>query len=408
MGKDYYQVLGVSKDADDDTLKKAYKKAALKWHPDRNKDNIEAANKKFKEVGEAFEVLSDKNKRAIYDQFGEEGLKGGGPPPGADGAGGGGFGGFPGGAGFGGGGFPGGGGGRTFTFTSGGPGGMGGMGGGFSPSDPNDIFASIFGGANPFGGGMGGGMGGMPGMGGMGGMGGGMEDMFGGGGGLGGGPRRKAGGGMPGGFNFGGGAPGAGAHPPPADEKPSDVEKQLPLSLQDLYTGTTKRLKVGRKLASGGSEEKVLTVEVKPGWKKGTKIRFSGAGHEVSPGSFQDVVFIVDEKPHAHFRRDGDDLRVTIPLKLIDALDPPKPGTPGSRKQVETLDARKIDIPIPQPAPGKSCITPGKTTRLANEGMPISKTGGKRKGDLVVEWSVELPENLTNAQREGLRKVLAP
>jgi len=403
MGKDYYKVLGVCKDADEDTLKKAYKKAALKWHPDRNKDNIEAANKKFKEVGEAFEVLSDKNKRAIYDQFGEEGLKGGGPPPGADGQGGG-FGGFPGGMGGMGGGFPGGGG-RTFTFTSGGPGGgMGGMGGGFHPSDPNDIFASIFGGGgNPFGGmgGMGGG-----GMGGMGGGGmGGMEDLFGGAGG-----RRKASagpgaGGMPGGFNFGGPPPGA--HPSAADEKPSDVEKQLPLSLQELYTGTTKRLKVGRKLASGGSEEKILTVEVKPGWKKGTKIRFGGAGHEVSPGSFQDVVFIVDEKPHPHFRRDGDDLRVTIPLPLVDALDPPKPGTPGSRKQVETLDGRKIEIPIPQLGPGKT-ISPGKTTRLANEGMPISKTGGKRKGDLVVEWSVQLPESLTPAQKEGLRKVLAP
>lgn len=393
MGKDYYKILGVSKDADEDTLKKAYKKAALKWHPDRNKDNIETANKKFKEVGEAFEVLSDKNKRAVYDQFGEEGLKGGGPPPGADGAGG--FGGFPGGAGGGFGGFSGGAGGRTFTFTSGGPGMGGGM-GGFSPSDPNDIFASIFGGASPFGG-MGGSMGGM----GMGGM----EDMF--GGAAGGGGRKKASGGMPGGFSFGG--PGAGAGgPTAADEKPSDVEKQLPLSLQDLYTGTTKRLKVGRKLASGGSEEKILTVEVKPGWKKGTKIRFSGAGHEVSPGSFQDVVFIVDEKPHAHFRRDGDDLRVTIPLNLVDALDPPKAGTPGSRKQIETLDGRKIDIPIPQPAAGKTSITPGKTTRLANEGMPISKTGGKRKGDLVVEWSVQLPETLSQAQREGIRKVLAP
>ncbi|KIS67228.1 uncharacterized protein UMAG_04332 [Mycosarcoma maydis] len=402
MGKDYYQVLGVAKDADDETLKKAYKKAALKWHPDRNKDNIETANKKFKEVGEAFEVLSDKNKRAIYDQFGEEGLKAGGPPPpGADGAAGG-FSGFPGGAAGFSGGFPGGGG-RTFTFTTGGAGGAGGAGGmggmgGFSPSDPNDIFASIFGGASPFGGGMGG----MP-MGGMGGMSG-MEDMFGGAGG--GGARRKAGGGMPGAFNFGA-SPNTGAGAA-ADEKPSDVEKQLPLSLQDLYTGTTKRLKVGRKLASGGSEEKILTVEVKPGWKKGTKIRFGGAGHEVSPGSFQDVVFIVDEKPHAHFRRDGDDLRLTIPLKLIDALDPPKPGTPGSRKQVETLDGRKIDVPIPQPVAGTSCITPGKTTRLANEGMPISKTGGKRKGDLVVEWSVQLPEHLTPAQKEGLRKVLAP
>lgn len=117
----------------------------MKYHPDRNPGGAE----KFKEVSlkgpvdciagqltgllqisEAFEVLSDKDKRAVFDQFGEEGLKGGGgPPPGASGFS---SGGFPGGS-FGG--FPGGGG-TTFTFTSGGPGGSG----GFHPSDPNRIF----------------------------------------------------------------------------------------------------------------------------------------------------------------------------------------------------------------------------------------------------------------------------
>ena len=76
MGKDYYAILGVPKDADEAALKKAYKKQALKWHPDRNPDNKTAAEAKFKEVAEAYEVLSDKNKRAIYDQYGEEGLKG--------------------------------------------------------------------------------------------------------------------------------------------------------------------------------------------------------------------------------------------------------------------------------------------------------------------------------------------
>ena len=89
-------------------------------HPDRNKDDVDSAKRKFQDVSEAFEVLSDKNKREIYDQFGEEGLKGGGPPPGA---GGGGFSGFGGG-----GGFPGG---STRTFH-------------FSPSDPNDIFSQFF------------------------------------------------------------------------------------------------------------------------------------------------------------------------------------------------------------------------------------------------------------------------
>ncbi|PSS36760.1 hypothetical protein PHLCEN_2v1391 [Hermanssonia centrifuga] len=119
MGTDYYKLLGIGKSASEDEIKKAYKKAAKE------------ASKKFKEISEAFEVLSDKQKRTIYDQFGEEGLKGGGgPPPGAGGAGG-----FPG---FGGSGFPSGGS-TSFSFTSGGPGGFG-RSGGFSPTDPNKIF----------------------------------------------------------------------------------------------------------------------------------------------------------------------------------------------------------------------------------------------------------------------------
>ncbi|TFY76668.1 hypothetical protein EWM64_g7347, partial [Hericium alpestre] len=78
MGTDYYKLLGIKRDANDDEIKKAYRKMALKWHPDRNQGSEEASHK-FKEMSEAFEVLSDKQKRTIYDQFGEEGLKGAGP-----------------------------------------------------------------------------------------------------------------------------------------------------------------------------------------------------------------------------------------------------------------------------------------------------------------------------------------
>mmetsp|Transcript_23798 Transcript_23798/g.29117 ORF Transcript_23798/g.29117 Transcript_23798/m.29117 type:complete len:328 (-) Transcript_23798:183-1166(-) len=77
MSKNYYSILGVSKDASDKDLKKAYRKLALKWHPDRNPNNKEEAENKFKEISEAYDVLSDKKKRQIYDQYGEQGLKGG-------------------------------------------------------------------------------------------------------------------------------------------------------------------------------------------------------------------------------------------------------------------------------------------------------------------------------------------
>ena len=70
MAKDYYEILGVSKSASDDELKKAYRKLAKQWHPDANPDNKEEAEKKFKEIGEAYEVLSNPEKRKMYDQFG--------------------------------------------------------------------------------------------------------------------------------------------------------------------------------------------------------------------------------------------------------------------------------------------------------------------------------------------------
>lgn len=395
MGKDYYKILGVDKSADEETIKKAYKKAALKWHPDRNRDNIDAANKKFKDVGEAFEVLNDKNKRAVYDQYGEEGLKGGGPPPGAGGAG---MGGFPG---FGGaGGMPSG---SSFSFSTGGP-------GGFRPSDPNDIFSQIFG-AMGGGGGMGGmssmfdedlggssrsrRSGGMPG--GMGGMPGGMGGMPGGMGGM---------GGMPGGMFDMGGMGGGGPSSPQAPEPVKDIEKPLLVSLEDLFKGTTKKLKVGKRFLNGSKEEKVLSVEVKPGWKKGTKVRFAGAGNEVSPGKSQDVVFVIDEKPHDKYTRSDNDLIITVPLPLVEALDPPKAGTPASKKYITTLDGRKIDVPLASPKQGSTSIQSGQETRIANEGMPISKTGGKQKGDLIVRWQVTLPERLSADQKEGIRKVL--
>lgn len=74
MGKDYYKVLGLAKGAGEDEVRKAYRKMALRYHPDKNKSA--GAEEKFKEIAEAYEVLSDKRKREIYDNYGEEGLKG--------------------------------------------------------------------------------------------------------------------------------------------------------------------------------------------------------------------------------------------------------------------------------------------------------------------------------------------
>jgi DnaJ homolog subfamily B member 4 len=75
MGKDYYKILEIPKDCNDECLKKAYRKHAMKWHPDKCQDA--GATEKFQEIAEAYEVLSDKEKRAVYDKYGEEGLRAG-------------------------------------------------------------------------------------------------------------------------------------------------------------------------------------------------------------------------------------------------------------------------------------------------------------------------------------------
>ncbi|KAL4066932.1 hypothetical protein V8B97DRAFT_346704 [Scleroderma yunnanense] len=362
MGADYYKILGVPRSATEDDIKKAYKKMALKWHPDRNKGS-EEASQKFKEISEAFEVLSDKNKRAIYDQVGEEGLKGnGGPPPGAGFSG---FSGFPQGA--------------TFTFT--GPG--GGAGGGFSPSDPQRIFEQIFSGGFP-------GFGSMGGMGGMGGM----RSMF------------DEDNDMGGGASFFTSMPGGMPHRPshratstPASQQPSEITRPFKVSLEELYNGATKHLKVGRKLLDGTTEDKVLEIYVVPGWKSGTKVRFPRAGNEQFDGEGQDLVFVVEEKPHPVFTRDGDDLRCTLKIPLVEALT-----ADHIKRTVEQLDGRKLQVTA-----SHGILKPGTETRVPNEGMPIRKQGStRRKGDLIVRWDVVFPDRLTSAQKEGIRKILGP
>lgn len=126
---DYYDILGVSKGASADEIKKAYRKQALEWHPDRHKDDKEAAEKRFKEINEAYQILSNPQKKTAYDNYGHDAFTPGGGNP------------FTGG-------FQGGQGGPfTYTYTSGGENPFGNM----DFGDPFDIFESFFGGGNPFG-----------------------------------------------------------------------------------------------------------------------------------------------------------------------------------------------------------------------------------------------------------------
>ena len=295
-----YETLGVAKNATADELKKAYRKQAVKWHPDKNPDNRQAAEKRFKEVAEAYETLSDSNKREIYDRYGADGLKRGG-----------GFGG----AGFGGAG------------PSGMPGGI----------DPNELFRQFFGGQ------MGGrgGRGGMPG--GMGGgvhMGGGVDlnDIF-----------SQMMGGM-----AQSGMGGMGGARPERRRQPLE-HRHLKCTLEELFCGGMRRVEhKGRR----------IDLEVRAGWKAGTKITYEEQG----------VCFEIAEEPHATFTRAGNDLSCVCSCGLS-AL-----AFSGSRQTIKMLDRTSRVVSF-QPRQ--------LTARLRGAGMPYSTKDalGHRetlRGDMVV------------------------
>jgi DnaJ family protein B protein 4 len=242
---------------------------ALKHHPDKNQNSPESVEK-FKEVSQAFEILSDPSKRSTYDQYGLEFLLRGGPPPPEPGQDGGyssaGAGPMPGGFNFGGAsGMPGGG--VRYEFSSGGPGG-----GGFSFSNPESIFSEFLRGQSGMGGGDG------------------FEDLFGGGGGI---PRARQNSGRP--------------RPAYTSEQrqraqtpePTTVERPLEVTLEELFKGTHKKMKIKRKLfdevtGKRTTQEKVLEMDIKPGLKKGSKIKFKGVGDQEEGGQ-QDLHFVVTE-----------------------------------------------------------------------------------------------------------------
>eukprot|EP00741_Cyanophora_paradoxa_P018984 tig00021108_g18327.t1 len=354
MGVDYYNVLGINRDASDDDIKKAYRKLAMKWHPDKNPNNREQSEKKFKQVAEAYEVLSDPQKRAIFDQYGEEGLKHGVPP---DGAGGGGF--------------------QGYNFSG----------------NAEDIFTQFFGSANPFAsffdmGGMGGGMGG-----GAGGMPGGFSFMGGMPGGMGGMPGGM--GGMPG-MGGMGGMPGMGAGMRRGARKGPTVERELFCTLEELFTGSLKKLKITRnRMAADGSvmkDEHLIQIDVKRGWKKGTKITFENEGDEAPGVAAGDIVFILQEKPHPRFKREGDDLIYTANISLQKALT-------GTTLEIHTLDDRTLNIPI------SDIVSPHYQKVVRGEGMPISKTPQQR-GNLVIKFNIGFPTYLNDTQKRLIQQAL--
>uniref|UniRef100_A0A1D1XWB9 DnaJ subfamily B member 13 n=1 Tax=Anthurium amnicola TaxID=1678845 RepID=A0A1D1XWB9_9ARAE len=340
MGVDYYKTLQVDRSANDDDLKKAYRKLAMRWHPDKNPANKSEAEAKFKQISEAYEVLSDSQKRAVYDQYGEEGLKGQVPPP------------------------PGGG-------PSGGPAGFR-----FNPRSADDIFSEFFGFSTPFAGGTGTGA--------AGGSRAGVrfsrsvfgDDMFGG---------------------LQGSRGGGGEASSNAPRKGPPIERKLVCTLEDLYKGTTKKMKISRDVVDSTgrptSVEEILTIDIKPGWKKGTKITFPEKGNEQRNLIPSDLIFIIEERPHGVFKRDGNDLIMVQKISLVEALT-------GCTVQLTTLDGRTLTIPI------NSIINPDYEEIVQGEGMPITKEPSK-KGNLRIRFQIKFPIKLTPEQKTGIKQLMA-
>lgn len=274
-------------------------------------------------------VLSDPKKRQVYDQFGEEALKGGMPEGGASG-----FQGF------------------------GSNGGAAHFGTRFR--SPEDLFSEFFGGASPF----------TSSFGDAGGGAGGFQSMF-----HGGGPRG-----------------------PRALRKQPDTEVNLNLGLEDLYQGVTKKLKISKNVlradGSTGREDKIHQVEIKPGYKAGTRIRYTGAGGEAAGYQTADVVFIVNEKLHPRFKRNRDNLEVTHSLSLTNALA-------GTVISVEGIDGKLYQLDCSQ-----EVINPDTVKTISGAGMPISKRPGQ-KGDLLVRFSISFPSYLNSEKKRKIRNLLS-
>lgn len=287
---DPYSTLGVARTATEAEVKSAYRKLAKELHPDKNKDNPKASEK-FSDVTKAYDILSDKTKRAQFDR-GEIDGEGNPAMPFGYGGGGGGF--------------------RGDQRT--GPGGFSGFGN--ESADFGDIFEGLFGGR--------------------------------GGGGGGGGPF--------GGFGGRGNAPPA---------KGANIAYRLSVSFIDAATQAMQRITLG--------DGKTIDLKLPAGVETGTQMRLAGKG-QPGPGGNGDGIVTITIKDHPFYEREGDNIRLDLPVTLNEAVK-------GAKIKVPTVDG-----PVMLSIPAGS--TSGKVMRLKGKGFS-QKSGGR--GDQLVRLMVDLP-----------------
>lgn len=300
LEKDFYKVLGVSKDVSDADLKKTYRKLARQYHPDSNPGDAKA-EARFKEISEAHSVLSDPETRREYDQVRAMGT---GQP----------------------------------RFTAGG----GGQAGGFE-----DIFGGMFG------------AGGAPRQGARGGQG--FEDIF----------------SMFGGGNFG--QPSGGFRGSGGPSKGRDVNATTVLDFVSAINGDTIKLQ--------GVSGKPMTVRIPAGVSDGQKIRLKGKGEaSIDGGPAGDLTLTVTVRKHPVFERDGNNLRVDVPVSFVEAAL-------GATIEVPTLGGDPVKLKV---APG----TPsGRILRVKGRGV----AGAKGAGDLLAAVQVVVPSHLSGEAEKAVK-----
>jgi DnaJ-class molecular chaperone len=310
---DYYEILGVSRSASSDELQKAYRKLAKKYHPDLNPDD-KAAQKKFKEVQQAYDTLSDEKKRKLYDQFGpayEQMAAGGGAGP------------------------------RQWSSQ-------------VPPEFQHFDFGQAFGGT---------GAGGQVSPD--------IEELL----------RQFTGGGAT--FDLGGGGKRRTRRAPAMPG--ADLAHEVEIPFRTAVTGGEVSLRIRRH----GAKAETLTVKIPAGIEDGKTIRLRGQG-DPSPndGPPGDLLITVHIQPHAHFRRDGLDLIVRVPVTIAEAAL-----------------GGKVDVPTPH---GEITlkVPPGTSTgtRLRAKGQGIKKTDGT-SGDLYAEIQLAIPKQIDEESAELIRQL---